>query len=176
MAVGGAVTGVYQIGRGIINTPSSFAESSAMKEWDSEKRVWFEYRLQEEAQLFLHLSEQDYLQQLLSDPHNNDNSQSHLPAEAPRPTKIVTDTEFYDILGVSSNASSGEIKKAYYIRARQFHPDRHPDDPEAHGKFQKIGQAYQVLSDESLRANYDNNGKDGIENVPKVGVLLSSPT
>jgi hypothetical protein len=55
-----------------------------------------------------------------------------------------------------------------YVQARDNHPDRHPDDAEAHAKFQVIGHAYQVLSDEKLRANYDVSGKDAVESSPKV--------
>jgi hypothetical protein len=54
------------------------------------------------------------------------------------------------------------------VQARDNHPDRHPDDAEAHAKFQVIGHAYQVLSDEKLRANYDVSGKDAVESSPKV--------
>ena len=58
-------------------------------------------------------------------------------------TKIVSDKEYYDLLGVPTNANSAQIKKAYYVKARESHPDRNPNDPEAHNKFQKIGEAYQ---------------------------------
>lgn len=49
------------------------------------------------------------------------------------------------------NATAAEIKKAYYLKAKLSHPDKHRDDPEAHVKFTKIGEAYQILSDEQLR-------------------------
>ena len=71
----------------------------------------------------------------------------------------VKDREYYDLLGVSTNANAGEIKKAYYKKARLCHPDKNPDDPEAAAKFQVLGQAYNTLSNEQLRANYDKNGK-----------------
>ena len=73
----------------------------------------------------------------------------------------VKDMEYYDVLGVPTDASSGQIKKAYYISARKYHPDKNPSD-EAKVKFQAIGEAYQVLSDEKLRKVYDKEGKEGL--------------
>jgi curved DNA-binding protein CbpA len=54
------------------------------------------------------------------------------------------------------------------MKARDSHPDRNPGDADAHAKFQKIGSAYQVLSDEKLRANYDAGGKSHVEDAPKI--------
>ncbi|CCH61303.1 hypothetical protein TBLA_0E02490 [Henningerozyma blattae CBS 6284] len=73
---------------------------------------------------------------------------------------MVKDLEYYDVLGVSPKASAIEIKKAYRKRAMETHPDKHPDDPDAQAKFQRVGEAYQVLSDEELRKRYDEFGKD----------------
>lgn len=84
----------------------------------------------------------------------------------------VKDREYYDMLSVSTNATTGEIKKAYYKAARKVHPDKNPDDPEAQAKFQALGQAYQILSNEQSRAAYDKNGKsendNGDENMQNV--------
>ncbi|MBE6484915.1 MAG: J domain-containing protein [Actinomycetaceae bacterium] len=63
--------------------------------------------------------------------------------------------DFYKALGVSKTASAEEIKKAYRKLARQYHPDRNPGDRAAEERFKEIGEAYQVLSNEEDRKQYD---------------------
>ncbi|KAF1975445.1 DnaJ-domain-containing protein [Bimuria novae-zelandiae CBS 107.79] len=74
---------------------------------------------------------------------------------------MVKETAYYDALQVPPTATELEIKKAYRKLAIKLHPDKNPGDETAHEKFQAIGEAYQVLSDETLRKNYDQYGKEG---------------
>jgi len=80
--------------------------------------------------------------------------------DAPREPRTVKDTAYYDLLGVPTTATPAEIRKQYYKLARQCHPDKNPDDPEAKEKFQALGAAYQVLGDEERRKQYDEYGKE----------------
>merc|ERR1719399_635293 len=78
-------------------------------------------------------------------------------------TGKVKETELYDALGVSTDASGSAIRKAYFKLAKELHPDKNRDDPNAHDKFQKVGEAYQVLSNDELREQYDAKGKAALE-------------
>jgi molecular chaperone DnaJ len=71
--------------------------------------------------------------------------------------------DYYEILGVSRNASSEEIKKAYRNLAKKWHPDMNPDNKkEAEEKFKEISEAYEVLMDPQKRQLYDNYGHEGV--------------
>lgn len=72
--------------------------------------------------------------------------------------------KFYDFLGVNKNASQDEIKKAYKKNAMLWHPDKNKDNPEAEEKFKEISAAYEVLSDENKRSEYDRLGDDNYNN------------
>ena len=67
--------------------------------------------------------------------------------------------DYYKILGVSKDIPQKDVKKAYLKRAKQFHPDLHPDDPKAKAKFQALTEAYEVIGDPEKRAKYDQYGE-----------------
>ncbi|HEY0759753.1 MAG TPA: molecular chaperone DnaJ [Acidisarcina sp.] len=73
-------------------------------------------------------------------------------------TSKVSKADFYEVLGITREASDQEIKTAYRKLAMQHHPDRNPDDPAAEEKFKEASEAYQVLSDAQKRAAYDRYG------------------
>ena len=67
--------------------------------------------------------------------------------------------DYYKILGVDKTIPQKDVKKAYLKRAKQFHPDLHPDDPKAKAKFQALNEAYDVIGDPEKRKKYDQYGE-----------------
>jgi molecular chaperone DnaJ len=71
--------------------------------------------------------------------------------------------DFYEILGISKNATEAEIKKAYRKKAIEFHPDKNPGNKEAEENFKTAAEAYEVLSDPQKKAKYDQYGHQAFD-------------
>lgn len=71
--------------------------------------------------------------------------------------------DYYEVLGVSRDASEAEIKKAYRASALKHHPDKNPGDPEAERQFKEVSEAFEVLGDGEKRKLYDTYGHDGLK-------------
>lgn len=150
LTLGGVVAGATQIARGIYNTPEALQmAATARKRWDAEQGLWVD----DFCNLREDWAKAETMEHESSDDEGGDDA---------RPSRKVADTSFYDILEVKPNATASEIKKNYYKVALKLHPDKNQNDPEASRKFQKLAQAYQVLSDPKLREKYDQNGVDAI--------------
>lgn len=74
-------------------------------------------------------------------------------------TSLQARKDYYNLLGVPKNASAKDIKKAYYQLAKKYHPDTNKGDPDAGKKFQEVSEAYEVLSDDTKRREYDTFGQ-----------------
>jgi curved DNA-binding protein CbpA len=93
-------------------------------------------------------------------PHFRDNSPIYSFQEKNNNPK--DDIDFYAILGIPKEATTAQIKKAYYQKARNFHPDKNADNPQAEEMFKLVSEAYNVLSDEEKRKVYDKFGVSGV--------------
>jgi hypothetical protein len=132
---------------GTIQTPFTVAATLAGMIWDSELHQWRYYSLPDEYQTIANYTR----------------------------SKAPADSTLYNVLGVAPHATAKEIKKAYYTKAKDVHPDKNPD-PSAADTFLKLHDAYQILSDLEQRATYDewgshsnnpstdnNNASDGMQ-------------
>lgn len=76
---------------------------------------------------------------------------------------VDSTTDFYDLLGITRDASKSEIRRAFKKVALEKHPDKNTDDPKAHEVFTKINKAYETLKDDELRKKYDTYGEEGLK-------------
>jgi hypothetical protein len=137
MTASGIVAGLYQAVRGMERTVAAIRATKQGKVWDNLKKEWFFYSLDEEAQ--------------------DMGSESTTKKPARRLRKRVKDQFFYDLLQIPVDASSTEIKKAYYRQALEVHPDK-SSESEAVDHFRTLNTAYKTLVTEESRVLYDTHG------------------
>ena len=77
--------------------------------------------------------------------------------------------DYYEILGVSKNATEAELKKAYRQKAIQYHPDKNPGDKQSEENFKEAAEAYEVLSNSEKRSRYDQFGHAGMSGASGYG-------
>jgi len=168
----------------VVLTPQAIASKVQGKEWDPRTGRWVFYNLPEEADLVLRMDESAYIEYVsssgesLQKPEGSQKDQAGGDGDAApeqdkekaeeRNEKEVKEKDLYDVLQVPPDASQADIKKAYYKLARKEHPDKNGGTEEATAKFQRISDAYQVLSDEAQREKYDTGGKAATEEGPKL--------
>jgi len=75
----------------------------------------------------------------------------------------VSKKDYYDVLGIARGASADEIKKAFRTKAKELHPDRNSDNPNAEAQFKEANEAYDVLKDADKKAAYDRYGHAAFE-------------
>jgi curved DNA-binding protein CbpA len=175
---GGVVVGSAQIVRGVAYTPGAIGQKVRGKVWNSETRSWGQnwYSLPEEELEVLRTCKGAAI------PGDDEGDHSHSTGGYPathggasgsdakvRSRKRVIDRGLYDILDVEPEANESQIRRAFYKKSLQYHPDKNPDNPEATQKFQAVSEAYRVLGDEDRRKMYDDHGQDpALAGMPKI--------
>jgi curved DNA-binding protein CbpA len=151
LIVGGAVSGVTQIVRGVIAQPEAMMAPRQGKWWNDATSTWVYTDLSKTS-----VPEND--DDILGDIESDLDSKQGFTASSGN----VVDMFYYEALEVDATADDHKIKRQYYLMARKYHPDKNPGDNEAADKFKHIAEAYQVLSDPELRAKYNKEGRDAL--------------
>jgi DnaJ-domain-containing protein 1 len=186
-AAGVAAAG-WQLGWGVLGTPEAVVRACCGHTWDEARAAWAPYSLpQELADVRAHGDRRAVLARLAERLSAADAAGSVAAADAARRaaaaeaaggapgggdgagapargrTRTVASLGHYETLGVDPAASAAQIRRAYYAKAREAHPDKRPGDPVAAAEFQKLSAAYQTLASPQARALYDEIGEAAAE-------------
>jgi hypothetical protein len=154
IVVGGVADSAIKLGKGIIATPESLVAPRIGKRWCVRTGRWVLENLATEPTP--PPNDDDILK-----PINSLSSPYKLAAERKQGAGPPKEMCYYEILGVSYDVGDKALRRNYFVAARAYHPDRNKTE-EALEKFQKISEAYHVLSDPTLRARYDEHGAEGL--------------
>jgi hypothetical protein len=142
----GSLVGTVQILRGLRNTPQAIWNWIRGRHWDNTSREWVSWNplmavavIQDEAPAVI----------------------GEEPQEGAAPD--LDSSDHFAVLGVGRNVGPEDLRRQYYRLAREYHPDKKPDDPEAHARFQRLSRAYHVLSNPATRDAYVQHGEEGIQ-------------
>lgn len=151
-----------QIARGVVNTPTALVAPGQGKWWNELEGRWVKTSIPEDYQTHVKGKPADD-SDLLAEAEAEVEASVRMPKRADGTQKEVKETYYYDVLDVGPEAEHSAIKRRYYVLARQYHPDKiGPNDTEGAEKFKAIAEAYQVLSDPTLREKYDEEGRAGL--------------
>lgn len=140
----GAARGLFAVGDGIAQTPRKLHATVTGKEWDPLGGRYDEYSLPRELE---RMRAVDVDKAFAPEPTADAQAPADEAAEASAarsPASACKETQLYDLLGVVPTATDVELKRAYFRRSRELHPDKNRDDPSATERFQAVGHAYQV--------------------------------
>jgi hypothetical protein len=143
----------------VVAVPQQIIAPRQGKWWNENEGHWVLTKMEEEAEILEAVPEDD--SDILG--KIQDDLDAAFKPSSGAAGKEVVDMYYYETLEVTSNADQATLKRRYYMLARQHHPDKvGMDDKESAAKFADIAEAYQVLSDPTLRDKYDTNGRDGL--------------
>lgn len=142
---------LYSLFRAIISLWDGLTETpKTLNSWIIRRRIWNPYdRKWKDRNQSLEEERREFL--LLIEEQEAELSRKRMEMD-------IVDTKLYDLLGVSTDASKSAIKKAYFSKAKDIHPDKNKDDPKAHDQFVELHEAYSVLSDDAKRSEYNRWG------------------
>jgi curved DNA-binding protein CbpA len=157
LPMAGICNGVHKFAWGLVNTPHSLKCRHQGQIWNVATQTWIHYSLREELS--------SLQKQLKSEGGGGGRASGGGSSSSGGSTNHkVKDTMYYDLLEISPDATKSQIKRAYYNKAKQLHPDKNLDPQNkknAEEEFQQLGMAYQTLFDPKRRRAYDRNGAGG---------------